>query len=29
VVKATFAGLKSLKEAAGVAKMRGKQVEEI
>ena len=29
VVKATFAGLKSLKEAGEVAKLRGKQVEEI
>jgi ribosomal protein S5 len=29
VVKATFEGLKSLKEATEVAKMRGKQVEEI
>ncbi len=29
VVKATFAGLKSLRDAAEVAKLRGKQVEEI
>jgi small subunit ribosomal protein S5 len=29
VVKATFAGLKSLRDAEQVAKLRGKQVEEI